>query len=120
MKCYHDLYDQITTFDNLYLAYRLASRGKRGQPQVSAFDFNLEANLFQLQDELRQQAYRPGAYYSFYINDPKRRLVSAAPFRDLAEQQADPAVYEAEVGLMALTLDAAKIEAGLNRVRNSS
>jgi hypothetical protein len=39
---------------------------------------------------------------------------------DVVKQQADPAVYEAEVGLMALTLDAAKIEAGLNRLRNSS
>lgn len=38
---------------------------------------------------------------------------------DVVKQQADPAVCEAEVGLMALTLDAAQIEAGLNRVRNS-
>lgn len=52
MKRYSDLYDQITTFDNLYLAYRLAAKGKRGQVLVSAFDFDLEANLFQLQDEL--------------------------------------------------------------------
>ncbi len=26
--------------------------------------------------------WAPGAYYSFYIRDPKKRLVSAAPFRD--------------------------------------
>jgi RNA-directed DNA polymerase len=26
--------------------------------------------------------YRPGAYESFYIHEPKRRLISAAPFRD--------------------------------------
>jgi retron-type reverse transcriptase len=82
MKVYHHFYDQITAFDNLYLAYRLAAKGKRGQPSVSAFDFNLEANLFRLQDELRAQTYQPGAYYSFYIDDPKHRLVSAAPFRD--------------------------------------
>jgi hypothetical protein len=33
-------------------------------------------------NELVAQTYRPGAYYSFYIRDPKRRLISAAPFRD--------------------------------------
>jgi hypothetical protein len=28
------------------------------------------------------RCYRPGSYESFYIHDPKRRLISAAPFRD--------------------------------------
>ncbi|MCL4299466.1 MAG: reverse transcriptase/maturase family protein [Anaerolineae bacterium] len=28
------------------------------------------------------QSYRPGPYASFYIHEPKRRLISAAPFRD--------------------------------------
>jgi RNA-directed DNA polymerase len=42
----------------------------------------LEDNLVQLQAELRGKSYRPGAYASFYIHEPKRRLISAAPFRD--------------------------------------
>ncbi|MEM6709573.1 MAG: DUF349 domain-containing protein, partial [Pseudomonadota bacterium] len=36
----------------------------------------------QLQHELREQTYRPGAYVSFVIHEPKRRIISAAPFRD--------------------------------------
>ena len=76
------LYAQVTSFSNLYLAYRAAARGKRGQPEVAAFDFDLEANLLHLQEELRNKTYRPGLYRSFYIHDPKRRLISAAPFRD--------------------------------------
>ncbi len=32
--------------------------------------------------ELREQTYQPGPYNSFYIHEPKRRLISAAPFRD--------------------------------------
>jgi betaine reductase len=39
---------------------------------------------------------------------------------DAIKAQVDPAAYEAEVGLMALTLDAAGIGEGLNRVRGSS
>ncbi len=82
MKRYDNLYDEVTGFENLWLAYRRAARGKRGQPAVAAFEFNLEDELFRLQDELIAQTYRPGPYTSFYIRDPKRRLISAAPFRD--------------------------------------
>ena len=49
---------------------------------MAAFEYRLEDNLFQLQDELLARTYRPGQYVSFYIHDPKRRLISAAPFRD--------------------------------------
>ena len=42
----------------------------------------MEHHLLQLQSELRDQTYRPGPYHNFYIREPKRRLVSAAPFRD--------------------------------------
>jgi retron-type reverse transcriptase len=82
MKVYRDLYPQVVSFENLYLAYRKAARGKRGQPPVAAFEFDLEANLFRLQDELEAETYYPGPYTSFTIHDPKRRRISAAPFRD--------------------------------------
>ena len=47
-----------------------------------AFGANLEAELFQLQYELRSLTYSPGPYRQFTIREPKPRLVSAAPFRD--------------------------------------
>jgi retron-type reverse transcriptase len=73
---------ELHSFDNLLLAYRKAARGKRGHPDVAEFEYRLEENLLQLQVELHEQTYQPGAYHSFYIHDPKRRLISAAPFRD--------------------------------------
>lgn len=76
------LFSQITTWDNLLLAFRKAARGKRGLPNVAQFERRLEDNLLQLQAELTTGVYRPGNYHSFYIHDPKRRLISAAPFRD--------------------------------------
>ena len=81
-KAYDHLYADVSSFENLYLAYRQAARGKRGQAAVASFDFDLEENLLRLHEELAAQTYRPGAYTSFYIHDPKHRLVSAAPFRD--------------------------------------
>ena len=72
----------IYDWDNLLLAYRKAAKGKRGHADVAEFEYRLEENLLQLQRELQDQTYQPGAYHSFYIHDPKKRLISAAPFRD--------------------------------------
>jgi retron-type reverse transcriptase len=76
------MYSRLTSWENLLRAYRRAAKGKRGKPNVAAFEYHLEDNLWQLQQELQQQVYRPGGYNSFFIHDPKRRLISAAPFRD--------------------------------------
>jgi RNA-directed DNA polymerase len=76
------LYTQLCSWDNLTLAYREASRGKRGRLAVAQFEYRLEDNLIWLQQELQAKTYRPGDYYSFYIHEPKQRLISAAPFRD--------------------------------------
>jgi retron-type reverse transcriptase len=77
-----NLYTQLCSWDNLYLAWRKASRGKRGKSPAASFEFTLEDNLVALQLELLEKTYQPGAYHSFYIHEPKRRLISAAPFRD--------------------------------------
>ena len=49
---------------------------------MASFEFDLEGNLWRLQEELGRQTYQPGTYTNFYVYEPKRRLVSAAPFRD--------------------------------------
>jgi hypothetical protein len=49
---------------------------------AATFERQLKDNLVALQNDLAQQTYQPGAYYNFYIHEPKRRLISAAPFRD--------------------------------------
>jgi RNA-directed DNA polymerase len=76
------MYAEVTAWDNLVRAFRKAAKGKRGQPNVAAFEYTLEENLWAIQQELQHFTYRPGAYQSFYIHEPKRRLISAAPFRD--------------------------------------
>lgn len=75
-------YAQVCDWDNLYLAWRQAARGKRGRPAAARFEYHLADNLVALQEELTARTYRPGSYTSFYIHEPKRRLISAAPFRD--------------------------------------
>jgi retron-type reverse transcriptase len=75
-------YARVYEWDNLYLAWRKAARGKRGRVAAARFEYHLEDNLVTLQAELAAQTYRPGPYASFHIHEPKKRLISAAPFRD--------------------------------------
>ncbi len=76
------MFDELCSFENLLLAFRRAATGKRGHPNVAAFEYRLEDNLLELREELSSKVYRPGPYTSFTIHEPKRRLISAAPFRD--------------------------------------
>jgi RNA-directed DNA polymerase len=76
------LQEELVTWENLTLAYRNASRGKRGRGATAAFEYDLADQLLLLKTELREQTYHPGDYHSFYIHEPKKRLISAAPFRD--------------------------------------
>jgi RNA-directed DNA polymerase len=77
-----NLQEQLCTWENIRLAYACASRGKRGRPSTAGFELYLGDNLVALQKELVEKTYQPGQYHSFYIHEPKRRLISAAPFRD--------------------------------------
>ncbi|MDI6770161.1 MAG: reverse transcriptase domain-containing protein [Anaerolineales bacterium] len=82
MKTYKNLYPQVCDFENLYLAWRKARKGKRGREGAAAFERVQDDELLALQKELQEFTYTPGPYHSFYIHDPKKRLISAAPFRD--------------------------------------
>ncbi len=76
------LYARLCSWENLCLAENKAAKGKRGKGPAARFEYRLADNLLALQEELWAQTYCPGAYSSFYIHEPKRRLISAAPFRD--------------------------------------
>jgi len=82
LKRHKNLYDDVCDFENLLLSARKAQQGKRGNPRVQTFNHRIETELLTLQEELQAQTYRPGAYRTFTINDPKTRMISAAPFRD--------------------------------------
>jgi len=77
-----NLNELMLDWENLRLAYTNAARGKRGKPPVAEFEALLADHLLELQEELGQKTYQPGKYHNFSIHEPKKRLISAAPFRD--------------------------------------
>ena len=88
------LFDQIITFENLHKAALRSRKGKRHRQEVAGFFARLEENLIQLQNELIWDQYQVGNYRNFYVYEPKKRLVSALPFRDRVVQHAIVAIIE--------------------------
>ncbi len=82
MKRYGNLWEDLISFESLYRAAQKARRGKRFRPAVSSFHFDQERELLRLHAELSAKTYRPGGYRSFFIFEPKKRQISAAPYRD--------------------------------------
>jgi len=75
-------FERVTAWENLLLAWRKAARGKRGEPGVAGFEHQVADRLLALQSVLQAGTWQPGGYVHFYIHEPKRRRISAAPFPD--------------------------------------
>ncbi len=73
---------ELVSWDNLLASYRLAAQGKRGSAAVAAFEYHLGEGLLDLQGRLTDGTWQPGPYVHFAVHEPKRRLISAAPFAD--------------------------------------
>ena len=82
MKRTGGLWKGLVSLDNLFAAAKAAARGKRFRPDVALFLMNLEDEIIELQAELESGSYLPGPYRTFIRKEKKRRMISAAPFRD--------------------------------------
>ena len=82
MKRHGQLFDQLVSWHNLLKASWLAARGKRWRGNVAQFHFDLEFELLRIQRELLDKSYTTGPYRTFYVFEPKKRMISAAPYRD--------------------------------------
>ncbi len=77
-----DLFNQIISLENLFLAWDKFKKGKGNKLDVQEFEFNLEKNIFQLHKDLKNRCYIHSPYESFFIKDPKRRNIHKATVRD--------------------------------------
>ncbi len=82
MKTYKNIYQEIYSIENLFLAFRKARKGKSKKFYVIEFEANLIENLLRLQEELISKTYNPQPLKRFIIRDPKTRKIHASSFRD--------------------------------------
>ena len=77
------LIDKVSSFDNLYRAFRECARGKRKSLGYKNFLFAYGEKLKWIEEELnKSKTFKWNGYREFYVHDPKKRLIMAAPFKD--------------------------------------
>jgi len=82
MRIYKDIFNEIISLENLFLAWDKFKSDKQKKRDVQKFEWQLEENIFQLHRDLKYRRYKHGAYSSFYIHDPKQRHIHKAVVRD--------------------------------------
>jgi retron-type reverse transcriptase len=82
MKTYKNLYSEICSFENLYLAFIKAKRRKRYKKGVGEFEYNLEKELFDIRRNLENLSYRPSKLKKFVLKEPKKRAIFVVNFKD--------------------------------------
>jgi RNA-directed DNA polymerase len=97
MERIDNIYDEITSKENLYRAAFNAAKGKRYTDSSADFFFRLEDEIENLHRALAAETYSHGPYRQFTIRDPKKRLISAAPFRDRVVHHAVNDVIEPKI-----------------------
>lgn len=77
------LIDKVCDFENLNNAFRLCSRGKRQTGGRQHFLFNYGEKLKSIEQEIKAtHDFRWFGHREFFVHDPKKRKIMAAPFRD--------------------------------------
>lgn len=76
----NNLFDNISSMENLEVADSIARKGKSYQRGIWIHDRNKEANLIALQTSLINQTYRTSAYTIFKIYEPKEREIFRLPY----------------------------------------
>lgn len=80
MKRINNLYNKITSIENLEASELKARKGKTKQYGVKLFDNNKEQYLQELQHSLKSKNYKTSEYTTFTVYEPKERLVFKLPY----------------------------------------
>lgn len=77
-KCFY----KNLTFEKLLQAHQRAKKNKTFKSEVISFEFNLENNLVNLLNNIKNNKYHLGRYRKFIIMEPKKREIQALPYVD--------------------------------------
>ena len=88
MQSIKNIYEKIYDFENLHKAWEEARKGKRYRDDVLIFNANYEEHLIDIQNQLIYGTYEVGRYHTFYVYEPKKRLIMSLPFKDRIVQWA--------------------------------
>ena len=70
-----ELFEKMTSGENINLAYQKSIRNKRFRPDVLKFSYNVEKYLVSMKYKLIHKSYKHGGYFKFIVNDSKKRTI---------------------------------------------
>lgn len=82
MKRINNLWEEIISVENLYLADQNARRGKLLSYGVRKHDSDRDANIAELHESLKNKTYKTSEYSVFKIYEPKEREIYRLPYSD--------------------------------------
>lgn len=82
MRSYGQLWERITSPENLRAALGRVIKGRGGKQDVVEFVAHADQELMALREELLTGIWHPGPYRQFRVKDPKPRMISCASVRD--------------------------------------
>ena len=82
MKSYGQLWEKITSEENLRAGWRNFRRFHSSKPATKKFERRLEANLGAIRKQLIERRWRPSNYHQFRVYEPKPRTISSVRIQD--------------------------------------
>jgi len=76
------MFEKISTFSNLFLAFQKTRKGKTKRRYVKRFEKKFQENILKLREELINKTYKPHPLKTFILRDPKTRKINKSSFRD--------------------------------------
>lgn len=80
-KIKNEFYKNLT-FEKMLQAHIRAKKHKSYKNEVIDFEFNLENNIINLMNHLKNGTYKVGKYSTFRIYEPKERIIQSLPYKD--------------------------------------
>lgn len=68
-------------------AHYRAMKGKTRKKEVILFDMDLESNICNIINQIKNNTYQFGKYREFYVYEPKQRLIKSLPYKDRVVHQ---------------------------------
>lgn len=82
-KCF---YEKLT-FEKMLQAHYRARQSKAYKKEIIEFEMNLENNIINLINNIKNKTYRLGKYRSFIVYEPKTRVINSLPYIDRVVHQ---------------------------------
>ncbi len=75
-------FDKNLTFEKLMKAHYRARKHKMYKKDIILYEMNLEHNIINLKNSIKNNTYKVGKYREFKVYDPKERVIKSLPYVD--------------------------------------